>query len=409
MGQIRLGGELELNNVEVKESVLKARKVFLKLIDEMKPDVISDLICLVNYAEIPANFKDSNEAINLLDKVFLYHFVEPMLFQTDLTKCGIPESVRDTPLLNFCEYFHQKSGELERLKVEVENGYADMSPPPSSQTILSKAIYKLIPDWNLLQTDEKAGKLCASLKKWSERWNLEADWCLDFALKVLVTTKIYEMRQLSLKDKTPETCHIDQVSIFHRHVNNGKAWIHSAHNYDSVDIYSAFELDWKISKGFSFKWEDLEISFSWLPKTDTKPEFKERAEKEFWNRFLEKFGKKPESFFVGKTKKIADCIADFDKKLDAYIADVLEKYGKYTSKTPKKESDQHFRWFIEYQIPECKYYSQIASRNNVNENTVRLAVKDIGELIGINQHKGKKSGRPKDIKESRERINPSNW
>ncbi len=40
----KFGGEYELKDVEIKTSTIEARKLFLELIWEIKPDVVIDLI-----------------------------------------------------------------------------------------------------------------------------------------------------------------------------------------------------------------------------------------------------------------------------------------------------------------------------------------------------------------------------
>ena len=61
---------------------------------------------------------------------------------------------------------------------------------PNMKLIVDWALEKFIPDWNTLKSRNDSEWLCKTLIEWSEKWNLTADWCLDFALECLRICKV---------------------------------------------------------------------------------------------------------------------------------------------------------------------------------------------------------------------------
>lgn len=54
---LRLGGEFELKDVDIKTSTIEARKLFLELIWEMTPETVVDLVRLFNIESIPTDWQ----------------------------------------------------------------------------------------------------------------------------------------------------------------------------------------------------------------------------------------------------------------------------------------------------------------------------------------------------------------
>ncbi len=66
---LKLGGKLELKDLEVPTSTLEARKLFLELIWEMKPEVVLDLLRLFNLNSVPAEEIKTHEQKNFFNKL----------------------------------------------------------------------------------------------------------------------------------------------------------------------------------------------------------------------------------------------------------------------------------------------------------------------------------------------------
>ena len=410
---IRLGGELELKDVDVKSSTLNARQLFLELIWEMKPEAVLDLLRLFNYESLPLRLQESQQPVNFATRLFLLHLKYYQFYSTDIFKYDFKADVRQTPLLAYFEYLFINQTKFETLLKDSKKYWSDRASNPQPSLIIDKALVDLIPDWRALQSNPDANSLCSLLIQWAEKWNLNEEWCLDFALEVLKRFKIDLIDKLSLKVELLEDFSIT-LDDYEQFQNEGIAWQQALLNLRFGNARTKYIHPIQIPKSpeFKFIWTQqtnrqrvsiFEVKDNWSPTIFTKETFKKRLEKQFWSEFLNYFAKKPDSL-VGQISEVSRKLNEFQKRLDKYISKVEPLYKNVTIPTiVKKGGDKHFRWLISYQIPPVKGYEELSKENSVTRKAISDAIKDASKIINLALRQAKKSGRPKGARDINKR------
>ncbi|WP_434578169.1 hypothetical protein [Thermoanaerobacterium thermosaccharolyticum] len=94
---------------------------------------------------------------------------------------------------------------------------------------------------------------------------------------------------------------------------------------------------------------------------------------------------------------------DFNKRIDALFSHYKELYKKRTEeflkqnnfvKGKEKQEDEHFEWFVRYQIQGWSK-EKIAKEYYVTRQNVSNAIKEIANLVGLKPRPASKGGRPK--------------
>ncbi|MDQ3129955.1 MAG: hypothetical protein M3Q99_04235, partial [Acidobacteriota bacterium] len=197
---MKLGGEYELKNAEIKTSKIEARKLFLELICKFKSDVVIDLMRLFNSDSIPVEFSNQIESNEICMKIFLLHTQYHSCYSIDLSKFGFKTDVRNTPFLAYFDFVLKNQLELDDLVKKGEIHWKGITNTPDKRLIENWALEQLIPNWNTLKLRNDSAWLCKTLTEWSEKWNLTADWCLDFALECLRVCKVELIGEFQLPE-----------------------------------------------------------------------------------------------------------------------------------------------------------------------------------------------------------------
>ena len=415
----KFGGEFELKDVEIKTSTIEARKLFLKLIWEMKPDVVIDLIRLFNFESIPTEWQNEPKSLDTCRKLFLLHTQYHQCYSIDLTELGFKSDVRNTPFLAYFDFLLKNQSEFDDLLKKGEEYWEKRVEITTKKTILDWASERFIPDWNTLKSKSGSEWLCKTLTDWSEKWNLSADWCFDFALECLRICKIDLIDEFQIPTNY---LNINAFQLLRRYSNfwqGGFAW-RSALSKQIWKIQNNYSILKKISNypEFNYVWgkrtEDnlndfFEIKRVYFPLTLLKEQFREQVEKEFWEKFFDYY-KYRQHLLIGDFDALSDKLKNFDRKLDNYISKVKATVKPFVNKPViKKDGDKHFRWFIEYQIPPVKSYTKISLEHNVDNKAVRVGIADVSKIIQLELTKAKRTGRPKGVHETKERNRYSSW
>lgn len=414
---MKLGGQLELKDLEVKTSTKEARIIFLKLIPEMMPEVVLDLTRLFNleslpekWLESPMDWQGDNAEIRRAKRLFLLHTKEPNHYLTDLATLGFKADVRKTPLLAYFDFLFKNQAELEKRLEESRKNWEGYTPNASDELITERALEYLIPDWKTLQSKTGSERLCAELKNWAKKWNLNDDWCLDFALHCLRNFKTGMIDKLRCPKDFLEKDKVMYLWEFNKYVNNGKAWndvvfflrLSNTENHFFIpQQFSNFPL-------FKYVWlqrfdrqaeEVFTVDGRYNPLVDQDDIFRNEMREIFWRRFFECFQFKW-SVFISEHTKVSDEIRKFDRILDNYISKVKEKFAPYAEETVSKRSgDKHFRWLIEYQIG-VKSYKKLSEENGVDRKAIKDGIKDASHIIELTLRDASAGGKGKGVKDS---------
>lgn len=411
---IRLGGELELKDVDDKTSTLNARQIFLDLVWEMKPEAVLDLLRLFNYESLPLRFQESQELVNFAARLFLLHLKHYQLYSVDLSEYDFKADVRQTPLLAYFEYLFINQTKFEKLLKNSKKYWTDRTSNPQPLLITDKALVDLIPDWKTLQSNPDAKFLCSLLLQWAEKWNLNEEWCLNFALDVLRRFKTELVDNLSLNIEFLEENSTFSLYEYEEFQDEGSAWKLALFSlkYENAGKTHNYSAQIPKPQEFKFIWTQeikrkrvavFEIKDNWSPLVLSKETFKKRVENQLWSKFFSYFAKKLDSL-AGKISEVSGKLNEFQKRVNKYTSKVESLYENVATPTVlKKGRDKHFRWLINYQIPPVKSYEQLSKENSVTRKAISDGIKSASKILGLTLRQTQKSGRPKGAKDSNKR------
>jgi hypothetical protein len=174
----RLGsGDYERADVEVKQSDIEARYLFLKTLKNKRSYWAYDLLGLFNFDKRLREFLD-------LDKIdYTIHFFLSYLLDKNPPNLEISPEIIDTPLINYYRFFFDKEKEIKRL--ESDTNTQQFAEFHDSIKRRNDALKKIIPNWKELKIRKDAEALCTSLQRWATEYNLNENWFLDLALGIL--------------------------------------------------------------------------------------------------------------------------------------------------------------------------------------------------------------------------------
>lgn len=417
---MKLGAELELKDQELKTSTLEARKIFFELILQMKPEVSIDLLRLFNLDSIPLKWKKSQTHLDSCAKVFLFYTKRPELYYADLSKLGFKKDVRETPLLSYFEFIFKNQSEFDELLSSSEKECKKITPHPDSDFIVITALTKLIPDWKTLHTKKYSERLISNLSNWAKKWNLNEDWCLDFALDCLRHCKINLIDKFQFPDDFLTNNEFNSVLDFNHYQQSGSAWYgawlklnmisHGTENLilEKIPNYPFFEYKWKENDGGKEQ-EIFQIRGFYNPITMLKVEFRQEMEQQFWSKFFDFYSLR-QHLFVGMMPELIKELKNFQTSIENYISEVELIVESITDETVnKKEIIRHIGWMIEYQIPPFKSYSKLSEQQLMTRKGIESGVKEVCKLIGLTLRKSSENGRPKGSKDSYKRRRVSSF
>ncbi len=422
---MKLGGQLELKDLEVKTSTKEARIIFLELIPELMPEVVFDLTRLFNLESLPKDWLDSpldwlgdNAEIRFAKRFFLLHTKQPNLYSSDLSSWKIKPDVRNTPLLAYFDFLFKNQAELDKFLIESEKNWKGYTPNPQQELITERALEYLIPDWKTLQTKVGSEWLCAELKKWAMKWNLNDDWCMDFALHCLKNFKTGMIDKLRFPKDFLENDNVMYLWEFNNYVNNGKAWNDAIFFLQFSNTENHFFIPQQFPNFplFRYVWlqqsekqveEVFTIEGKYNPLVDQDQNFREKMEWLFWRNFFEYFQFKWSVFVSNHTKVIGE-LKEFHGLLETYISNVKKEIKPYTVETVSKRSgDKHFRWLVEYQIA-GKSYNKLTQKVGLDRKAITQGIKDTSQILGLILRDSTPGGRiegAKDLtKQTRRRV-----
>jgi len=253
--------------------------------------------------------------------------------------------------------------------------------------VRERALKKLMPNASSLETLGWSEPLAQGVKHWGLRHHISDAWCLDDALAVLREFDVMEEKAMALA-LLPDGHYF--VEVWKR------AWQAAATERRLCGLHGICESSMAVEEqgGFSFTFRDgsLKISVSG-------PFYKPISafRREVNDRFREAGG-----------TKVRGARKQLDYLLKEYLASVAEVTKKLDLTAPRnwRKLEEHLRWLVDYQIPPCKTYREIARNTQKNEKTIREAIHRSACLIGLTLRSNaddKKLGRPQGSKDKKPR------
>ena len=249
--------------------------------------------------------------------------------------------------------------------------------------IRETALKRLTPNYLSLETIEGSAPLCQALESWALEHNLGDDWCLDDALEALRTFEVADEKTMALA-LLPDIHYL--IDVWKRSWQNAVlerrlSGLHRLYQSSAaVEEHNAFS--------FRFRYETLEFEVSG-PFYKSPSAFRQEVEVQFRA--------------VGGSR-IRGARKYLDHRLREYFAEVDKVKIELDLVTPPswRKADDFFTWLVDYQLPPCKTYRQIAREVKKHEKTVREGIQRVASLIGLTLRSSdadKRLGRPKGARD----------
>jgi hypothetical protein len=244
------------------------------------------------------------------------------------------------------------------------------------------AIKIVVHGWSALKHREMASLLCDAFSEWGKTWNLTDEWCLNHAV-----VTIREQHLSCLASGIPHPRFTEE------------AWRTALFEPQCAAIFTQAEIiqsfRHKDLHEFTFSHEQLNFTVEG-PFYRPIVEFKQEVRKEFEARGGRTFRSARKSLL---------------HQLHSYLDAVGDAANELNLKEPpirRRAAKEHIKWLIDYQLPPCKTYRQIARevREKEDDKTVREGIQRAASLIGLNLRSSeadKRLGRPKGAKDKNPR------
>jgi hypothetical protein len=244
--------------------------------------------------------------------------------------------------------------------------------------IRERAIERLIPNWLSLQQRDGADSLRVAIEDWALNHNLRADWCLDHAIDFL--------REFEGSEYKEWASSVPNVVLLRDLVR--RAWQSALVNRHCHALGVQYQSNVEVEErgAFSFVFESDRIRFE-VPGP--------------FNKFIPAFKEEVEKTFVALAgPSIPGARKSLRHRLAMYLEEVERVRQELGLKKPpvRWAAGEHFNWLINYQIPPCMNYRQIAGVDK-DEKTVREGIEDVARLVGLTLRRSK-AGRPKGSKDT---------
>jgi hypothetical protein len=371
---IRFGGEYDQSSTTLKVSTIEARIFFLNLLYRERPDVIDDF------------FKLSPVQLEMATLLFGASISPEIESACDVRSLASSSPEEETILSALVKYLRDNFKRHQSLKQGYIGDLASLRAVPVISA--EKLLEDLLPLWSELGTNQYEISLRNALVSWAERWNLNADWILDLASGILRNFISEIWNPLIEKSGNDEF----DFRIFSLVLNN---WILTKSGWH--DAMPALQLEssekqlriaekQKVNRMFTYCRDGLDIKLWWFPTWDGKNKFREEA--------IEKCKLELSKLSADKRASESRVLKEYGFKLDQFMKSCLKKAGPSLSATPRKNSGElQFHWFIQFQIPPNKNYTQLANEHSVTIPTMREGIRSIGDLMGLMPRPTVHSGR----------------
>lgn len=269
-------GDYERSDVETRISTQDLRHHFLRTLVTRKGRWASDLVRIANFHLLPEEIRTS------FSNTDTFCFFLPYLFGANPNSIVVDPEYFNTPLYHFVEY--EKKNIKRLVRYERSKEFRHFAGKPSELRRL--AWQKLVPNWRAFTLDPDSSEVCGLIKRWAKTHNLDSEWCLDFALTVLIS---FRTLFTFPKDEFKEKEHIAtraQTYLFHFESRLREALGESLIDFSSGKIRNPI---WSMTgpeiQPFHFKSRDFEgLPTTWFPYLNYRTEFLKDAHMSFKRR-----------------------------------------------------------------------------------------------------------------------------
>jgi len=253
--------------------------------------------------------------------------------------------------------------------------------------IRERALKRLLPNYRYVVEMEGAAALCRALAGWSREHNLTDDWCLDDALEVLRAFEVADEKRMALA-LLPDVHFLRDVWK--------RSWQSAAVERRFVGLHQGFQSNVAVEERdalmFRFRYETLHFELSG-PFNKSIAAFRQEVEVQFKS--------------VGGPT-IRGARKHLDYSLRKYFAKVEKVRSELDLKAPPRwrKADEFLRRLVDYQLPPCKTYRQVARDVKRDDRTVSEGIQRIASLIGLtlrSNEADKFLGRPKGARDKKPR------
>jgi hypothetical protein len=230
-------------------------------------------------------------------------------------------------------------------------------------------------EWQLIRQDNRANLLCELIYSWSKRFNLGAEWCCEYAIMTLRLANILNQSKEIVNTR-------DHYSYLWSFLADAIITIWPKLKMLPIfpDIYPTLEPP-----------QDLPI---WKPGLETRSSYLSRVEQQVRNHLDGPILR------LLKSKLRADVIEQIKYRANDYCEKVskcyLQPFWRKVKVKPRLERD--VCWAVQFQVLK-KSYLEIATVSGVEPSTVKRAVEDTLEHVGLGARKSHR-GRPSKRKAS---------
>jgi hypothetical protein len=379
---------LEKKKSERSNSALEARAVFLYSVQDLRPDVVTDL--------------------------WTKSFIE--------FTCIIAHRFRRELLGEEAHDANSGSAVIARLVVEAVRKVEasdDSSFEDERILALTFATFTKInldeleaafPNWDSLKGSKQLRSVRKIIHEWSVNWNLDADWCRDHALSVLrhwIADETLKWAFLSPGTKS-------QLELKGwRGATSSKIWeVQYSRFGDALSIVG------KNLKPFEFRWRGATFeapAWNYLKEKDTEWRSRTRLRFTVWLSEKELAAIGPLASETASTEQLTSSEFDraltwrygamkkFDAALKTYLGRrrLMRKASKSRHKLvevdKKPKLQEHIEWAVRYQVGGeglLQVGSGVrAATGGVQPSTVSRAVEDVLSLVGLSKRPDAKPGR----------------
>ena len=293
---------------------------------------------------------------------------------------------------------------------------------------------KAIPNFEAITKLACAQNLCALITYWSRRWNLDAEWCRNQAVKTLRSLLVSDRlkwsfldnvksldsiwREGTLKAIDDTTNTAGDIAVLIKAIDALKieesdcmdfAWYWAAQEITDALLWSRVELSLDIHgsagapKPFKFKWRDISfVRPGFHVLRESQAQCRRRLEVEFRLLLNERERLVLTKMLASDAKSDYNedlgygLLQKFRKRLDQHIKEILKTTSERTKNLvptkKRRQLDRNLRWTIQYQLDSTKTLAEIAG-NIKKISKVQRAIDDSLSLLGLAKRPDAKPGR----------------
>ncbi|MDQ3648905.1 MAG: hypothetical protein M3458_01240 [Acidobacteriota bacterium] len=239
-------------------------------------------------------------------------------------------------------------------------------------------------NWESLQRNKFSAQIRKTFIEWSKDWNLNEDWCLDFAVAAL---KNWLTDRSSRWDKRSISLHAAITEIRSKNMMDA----HTAPIIsidESVTRLQSLIDNSSLTPEFHFAWRDIDFRTShWDPLSSYRNEWVEKSEQEFTDYLRHQNSN-------GLTTPNG-ALQRFRKKCDEYLRKIEGNALQVgLMKTPRRWADEHLTWAVRFQVQRWPM-SKIVENYSEPRKTIADGINKTLEFIGLTRRPDLPHGMPK--------------